>query len=239
MSFGITRKEDLVDVSGLIDDVDAEVVDFVAEAFDFNGKQKVSTCIKVVLKPDGVEETATEYYRVGDPNSIVADPDGLGCSPAQGSTAKGYNSKSKAGKLIDSLIDILGDKMPAKFDGFRGMRFHWNRKPFDMKGIQREAGARDVTILLPTKLVGSATVAKVAKGAAGGGVPADAEDLFKAALEALGGTATPNAVGKQLFKTGTKNPHIKDIVKLTMNQDWLAADERPWAFDGENLQLVG
>lgn len=51
MGFGL-KKEDLVEVSGLIDDVNAEIVDMRGELYDFNGKQKVSVCIKLVLKPE-------------------------------------------------------------------------------------------------------------------------------------------------------------------------------------------
>lgn len=241
MGFGL-KKEDLVEVSGLIDDVNAEIVDMRGELYDFNGKQKVSVCIKLVLKPEGVEETATEYYRVGDPDKFQPDEDGLGCGPAPGSNAKGYNTKSKAGKLIDAFSDLLGDKVPAKFDGFRGLVFHWSRKPFDMTGIKREVGAKDVTILLPTKVVGKVAAASgggaKAAAATGGG---NEEAIILEALVACGGLATANAVSKQVFKTQAKNPNVKNIVKLVMNKAWLADESRPWAYDAEsgNMQAIG
>ena len=238
MSFGL-KKEDLVEVSGLIDDVDGEIVDMRGEIYDFNGKQKPSTCIKVVIKPDGVEETATEYYRVGDPNVIVPDADGNGCGPAPGSNAKGYNNKSKGGKLLDAFSEFLGANTPAKFDGFRGLRFHWARKPFDMTGIKREAGSKDVTILLPTKLLGKAGAATSTGGNGKATSEAEAVDVIVVAVKALGGSATPAAVSKQVFKAEVKNPNVKDIVKLTMDKTWLAQDSHPWVFDGENLQVVG
>lgn len=241
MGFGL-KKEDLVEVSGLIDDVNAEIVDMRGELYDFNGKQKVSVCIKLVLKPEGVEETATEYYRVGDPDKFQPDEDGLGCGPAPGSNVKGYNTKSKAGKLIDAFSDLLGDKVPAKFDGFRGLVLHWSRKPFDMTGIKREVGAKDVTILLPTKVVGKVAASSgggaKAAAAAGGG---NEEAIILEALVACGGLATANAVGKQVFKTQAKNPNVKNIVKLTMDKAWLADESRPWAYDAEsgNMQAIG
>lgn len=238
MSFGI-KKTDLVEVSGLIDDVDAEITDMRAELYDFNGQQQVSTCLKLSLRPVTGEDVHTEYYRVGDPNKIQPDEDGLGCGPAPGSNAKGYNSRSKAGRLLEAFSDILGDATPARFDGFRGMVVHFDRKPFDMTGIKRESGAKDVTILLPTRVVkaGGKATATAAPGGAGN-VNTDAERAIAAAVTALGGSATATNAGKQIFKAEAKNPNVKAIMKLTMDKAWLGADERPWVYDPASGEIT-
>ena len=241
MSFGL-KAEDQVAVTGLVDDVDAEIVDLRAELYDFKGKSQVKTCIKLVLKADGVEETAEEYYSVGDPNKVVPDDDGLGCSAAPGSKMSGYNTKGKAGIFLAALATLLGDKVPAKFDGYRGMRFHWDRKPFDTSFVKnRDPKQNEATILVPTKLLSGAAAPKAAAGSVNGA--GDAEVVIRTALKDMGGEGTANAVGKHVFKTQAKHPNIKNIVKLLSGDDktWLSADDRPWSFDaGSNtLTLVG
>jgi hypothetical protein len=222
--------------------------------------------VSITYDKDGSEETKEEYYSAGKPEKVQPTSDGKGFD-IEGDKGLSQNCKAAQflKSLVDAGLDedeYLGDNDVTKMDG---IGVHLERRPDASSGFG-STEKKDRTILLVTKinhLPGEApkgakakptpTKATTTKPAAGkpapakpGAKPKGLEAQLVPVIEEILSEADENTVAKSelsklVFDKVKGNPELKanlrDLTKLSQNEEFLGDDARPWAFDGE--QLVG
>lgn len=239
----LSLKKSKQQAGGFLDDVDVTLTRLRFEPFDYNGNiPDPVPALKVTMTTEDGEERE-QYYSAGSFDRVKIRKDGKALDPADESEAEGLSKSSKAGKFLASLMDagFDEDKVDEEVDVFEDLVVHVQNKPW--KGFNSKEGD---TILLVTKIKGAGEEeAAPAKGkpAAGKGAKTGADsikDKTAKLIVTLLETADKNKIPKSkistlVFKAAKKDPDVKKMTELALDDEFLGADDQPFDFDGDTL----
>lgn len=248
---------------GLLDDADVLLKEVGFQVYDYNGKGKETTALRVVME-DGEGKVHEQYYSVGDPSKFAASDDGSKILLT--GTAASINAKSNFAQFAKSLIDSGVNRALLQTDDIRviaGMRLHVNavaQKDKDGKVVKNDGGF-DRTLLLATKLIAlpgekptTKAGAKATKPAAG--APATSKTAAPAAAAAevseevadkavryialvatkQGGTVPRSKVSALVFQAAmqAKDADKAALPKLAFDPEFLTNNSGRPVIEGDN-----
>lgn len=246
---------------GFLDDVDVTFREVSAEIFDFNGKSKPGTCIKVAFETEDGQEKI-EYYRVGSPEKLVPSGDRRRILAVGGAT--GIMSRSKGYHLITSIINagFPEDKVSDDVSVFSGLRAHVNLTTLPEKfkgddGQDKENKAVLVTKILslpwenqgpakggakrasaPRAAATSAPAQQAAAApAADGAIAEKAAATVSEIIAEAGGSIARVKLNQQVFRKLANDSDRNAVVQLVGNPEFLKGREE-FSFDGTNVEYA-
>lgn len=268
---GISFKPSETVTGGLVQDIDVRITKARYVVTDYNGKApQASLAAQFIMEPvDGGDEI-DQLYSAGALNRFAPSNDnetpltqvgeeGIYVVAAEGSTATALSRSSNFIFFIQELANAgyPEDRMGDDISALEGTVMHIIRKPAPKREgftpSEPVAGAREKTILVPSKVLkfpwdAKGTKSKAATAAAGsksggGDVNSLTVATIKAALAKSGGSITPNEVKKQAFPALIKNKGISTadrntILAQLVDSEWLSSNQGEYAFDGENILAV-
>src|SRR3990167_1802900 len=167
---------------GFLDDADVIIEGASFAIWDYNGKGKATTALRVAYK-DGDDKLHEQYYSAGSPERYVPSDDGKKLLLT--GTATGLSNQSNLVKYLTALVNagFPVDKLGDDVSGLVGLRAHVNAVSQPRTNMQNE-GDKDRTILLVTKIIalpGQKPGGGVSKAAGGAGKTAAAKAVPAAA----------------------------------------------------------
>jgi hypothetical protein len=257
------RPSDLQHSTGLIDDADLTVKEAKFLLYDYNGTVQNATLALGLILVDDEGKEYEQYFSAGDPKHFVPSKDGK--RAIQVGQKTGLNDNSNFAMFIMALVNagFPEDQLSDDVSAFEGLYAHWNRQAQpERSGLaqgQKQEKGREKSVLVPTKILsmpgeakkgatkGKATTAatKAAPAKANGSsATAPSDDLDAAATDAVltvigdaGGSIEKTKLSPALFKQLAKDPNRNKIVQMAFKDDFLAADGRPWQYDGATISL--
>lgn len=237
---GLSLKPQDQEAGGFFDDQKVKIVSMRWVMWDYNGEiADDAPALKVVLQPEDEDEDEREqYYSAGSADKVKPSKDGLKLEPTEDSKAKGLNKNTKAAAFLKSIFDagFDADQVEDEVDFADGTVVHVNQKPW--KGYNAK---EDATILLVTKIYDDEKPAKGGKSSGGGKSKSDPiKDKTNAAILALLEDADKGKIAKSklstlVFKHCKKDPDVKKITEMALDDDFLGADDAPFDFDGDTI----
>lgn len=244
--------------TGLVDDIDATIKSARWHDWDYGGKSNNRTLAVLLTLADDEGQIHEQYYSAGDPAAFVILDEGKSIESNGKRTS--LSNSSNFYMLMTSLIEAgyPEEKITGSDVSFLdGMYAHFIRKPQpERKGLKKDPNdTRDKTVLCFSKIyekkgkaggamkpgAGAAAKGKVNGAAAAADTDLDAEAM-DAVLNILGmdevaGSVTRTKLSQLMFKQLKGNPNASKIITLAFKADFLAAEGRPWAFDGTTVSM--
>lgn len=257
---GISLKpKDAVESTGLLDDVDVEVVGAAFEMWDYNGTQPQSVpALKLsmsVTDASGGQEVHDQYYSVGKPTDWAPTADGKQLQAI--GTAVSLNSGSNGAILFKSLVEagFPEDKIGDDVTVFVGTKGHVNRLPAPKRpGLKkREGDTREAMILCFTRIISLPGEAKAGGTNASSNTPpyhistgsqpsvatSSIEETTTAILMGLlaeaGGKLTKASIPQKVFGKVKDRADKNAIVGKAFMDDFLS--KGPWKYANGILSL--
>lgn len=229
--------------TGLLDDADVVLKEVGFQHFDYNGKGKATTALRVLME-DAEGKSHEQYYSVGDPQKFAPSDDGS--KVLLTGTATGINSASNFAQFAKSLINAGVPRTLLQTDDIRviaGLKIHVNAVAQKGKdgAVQKNDAGYDRTLLLATKLIALPGEKPAAgKGKAGSkatAAPAAAEAPSEAIADkvvqyvaqvakASGGSVARSKVSALVFQAAmkAKDADKTALPKLAFDPDFLVAN---------------
>lgn len=221
---------------GLLDAADVIVRAARICMWDYNGKAKATTAIRVQFE-DGDGKLHEQYYSIGDPERYVPSEDGTQVLPTNGAT--GLNTSSNGYQFMKSLVDsgVPADFVTTDISKIDGIKLHVQQVAQPKRaGLSDQ---KDRTILLATKLIalpGQSPVKGGSKGSANATAPAaaaasvsgDVADkaiiYISQVLAANGGTVPRAKVSQLVFQAANtaKDSDKAALTKIVYDEKFLA-----------------
>jgi hypothetical protein len=236
---------------GVVQAVSGATLTFECVAYDYNGSIAVAVPALHVhgeyQNEEGEGAEFEEYYSAGDASKLRSKKDGTGFQAL--TEGAGMTKTCKAMQFISSIVSANGgDKsiITGNIKDLDGLNADLERKAdIDRPGLETREGARKRTILLVSNinsLPGEAPKAKAGKGKGkpAAGKPSAGKAIRIKTIEAINGLLAVSDVAasdlpQALFRKFKKDPDVKAMTELAADEEFIAADDTPWGFDGDTL----
>ncbi len=235
---------------GLLDDVDVIVESARFTMWDYNGKAKTVTALRVQYK-DGEDKLHEQYYSCGDPERFVPSDDGKKLLLT--GTATALNTTSNVVLYLSSLINagFPSAKLVDDITTIEGLRAHVQRVTQAKRAGITQADDKERSLLLVTKILAlpgeavkggtvkaakpKATAAAVAAAPAvaalapGSDLAPKTIEYVVAAAQGAGGNISRQAISQKVFQLamGAKDPDKATVCKLAFDEAFLTANSGP------------
>lgn len=238
-----------VDGGGLIDDVEVEFQGVSFKMHDLAKGGNLNPYLYAELKVG--DETHEQYWSCGSKDYFVASPDGKKLTPTQPGRRLAKNSNAalfmasllSCGFPPDNLdVDDIGKAL-------NGMVAHVIRVPEpERPGLAKGRTERTRTILTVKKITSMPGERKGKGKKAEAVATSQLENLESKIQDLIVGKLTENPDGGILKKTltsmiltgikGMSSDEKREVIQKFVSDEWLGADDRPWAYKDQTVRLA-
>ena len=244
---------------GLINDVDVTIKQARWVIWDYAGKSQKNTLAAHITYVDEDKQENDAYYSAGDPESFQPGKRDGGKTLDKIGKREQLSDSTNFFQFISSVVNAgypedMIDGSDITF--LEGLKVHVLREAQpERKGIAKDpADTREKTVLCVSKIynlpkgagagakgTGTGTTKAAAGKGNGAAVEGDLEsntvDAVLAALAEANGSLTKPRLSQALFKQLKGNPDSQKMITLSFKDDFLAAEGRPWIFNGTEISM--